>query len=265
MAVFKKKNSKNKLKASITNKGKILASLKKGLIPILLILVIFLLYLGVKTIFIDSPYLQIKSIKVIGKVDYAKLEDLNIFQSVKGKNIFTVNVRDIASVIHENYPEFKKVTVRRVMPDMLEIVIISRVPIALVKIFKHFYIDEEGVVLSDDIKVKKDLPVISGISIWSRPKRGEAIRSNRINSALAILKLVKQTGMAANYDIKRIDVSDIKNVIFYLDDNLEIKMGHGNLLEKLNKLSTMLSDPKIDINNLSYIDLRFKDIVMGPK
>ncbi|MCK4462997.1 MAG: cell division protein FtsQ, partial [Candidatus Omnitrophica bacterium] len=134
-----------------------------------------------------------------------------------------------------------------------------------IKAFKYFPVDEEAVVLSPQSEAKEGLPIITGISIWARPKKGEILRSNRINSALALLKGINESKILTEYEVERIDVSNIRNITFYLDNGLEIKIGHGNLREKLKKLSIILSDPKIDINNLKYVDLRFKDAVLGPK
>ncbi len=266
MALIKKKDNIKKLKIPIVIKRNIVFTLlKKSIIPLMAICLVLFLYQGIKLIFVKSPYFKISRIDIIPGTDLVNLDKSEVLESLKGKNIFTVDIKNTARAIHTDYPELKKVVVKRVMPDMLQVVIVPRIPVALIKAFKYFPVDEEAVMLSPQSDVKEGLPIITGISIWARPKKGEILRSDRINSALALLKGIKESKILTEYSLQRIDVSNIRNIAFYLDNALEIKIGHGDLREKLKKLSMVLNDPKIDIDNLEYIDLRFKDTVLGPK
>ncbi len=266
MAIIKRKDNIKKLKIPvIIKRNRVFALLKKSIILLIAICLILLLYQGIKLIFVKSPYFEISKIDIIPKTDLVNLDKSGILQPLKGKNIFTVDIKNIARAIHAGYPQLRKVVVKRVMPDMLEVVIVPRIPVALVKSSKYFPVDEEAVILSPQSEAKGNLPVITGIPFWTRPKKGEILRSNRINWALALLKGIDKSNVLTEYRLERIDVSNIRNIAFYLDNGLEIKIGHGDLQEKLKKLSTLLKDPKIDINNLKYVDLRFKDAVLGPK
>lgn len=266
MAIIKRKDNIKKLKIPVIIKRNIVfALLKKSIIPLIGICLVLLACQGTKLIFVKSPYFEISKIDIIPKTDLVNLDKTGILQPLKGKNIFTVDIKSTARAIHADYPQLRKVLVKRVMPDILQVVIVPRIPVALIKSFKYFPVDEESVILSPQPEAKEGLPIITGISFWTRPKKGEILRSNRISWALSLLKGINESGILTGYRLKRIDVSNIRNIAFYLDNGLEIKIGHGNLQEKLKKLSMLLRDPKIDINNLEYVDLRFKDAVLGPK
>ena len=266
MAIIKRKDNIKRLKIPvIIKRNRVFALLKKSIIPLIAICLILLMYQGIKLIFVKSPYFEISKIDIIPETDLVNLDKSEALQPLKEKNIFTVNIKNTARAIHADYPELKKVVVKRVMPDILQVVIVPRIPVALVKAFKYFPVDKEAVIFSPQSEAKEGLPVITGISFWTRPKEGEILRSNRIDWALALLKGIDESKVLTGYKLERIDVSNIRNIAFYLDNGLEVKIGHGDLLEKLKKLSMLLNDPKIDINNLEYVDLRFKDAVLGPK
>lgn len=266
MAIIKRKHNIKKLKIPVVIKrNRMFTLLKKSIIPLIAIYLVLLAYQGIKLIFVKSPYFEISKIDIMPETYSANLDKSEILRPLKEKNIFTVDIKNTARAIHADYPELRKVVVKRVMPDILQVVIVPRIPVALVKDFKYFPVDGEAVILSPQSEAEEGLPVITGISFWSRPKKGEVLRSNRIDWALALLKGIDESKVLTGYRLERIDVSNIRNIAFYLDNGLEVKIGHGSLREKIKKLSTLLNDPKVDINNLEYVDLRFKDAVLGPR
>ena len=58
---------------------------------------------------------------------------------------------------------------------------------------------------------------------------------------------------------------DIKNLSFYLNDTLEIRIGYENFGQRLGHLRKTLRDPRFAVAKIKYIDLRFDDIVISPK
>lgn len=63
----------------------------------------------------------------------------------------------------------------------------------------------------------------------------------------------------------RIDASDINELSFYLDDDLEIRIGYENFKERLNNLKVTLRDSRLLKDRVKYIDVRYEDVTIGPK
>lgn len=266
MANIKKKNSSKKIKIPAAIRRNILARLfKKAIIPVIMICLAFIVYHGVKYAFKKSSFFIIETIDIKGRTALTDLHKSEAVRSCKGKNIFTLNIKELSKVINKAYPEFKKVAVKRVLPNTLEIAVQDRIPVALIKSYKYFPIDKDAVCLSSDMAIKEDLPVISGLSIWMRPESGKALEDERINAAFYIIKTVREMKILGKHKIARIDISNLKNILFYLDNGLEIRVGEEELNNKLMKMKAIFTDPKIDIDNLDYIDLRFKEAILGPK
>ncbi|MCK4463975.1 MAG: FtsQ-type POTRA domain-containing protein, partial [Candidatus Omnitrophica bacterium] len=136
MAIIKRKGNIKKLKIPVIIKRNIVfALLKKSIIPLIAICLVLFAYQGIKSIFVKSPYFEISKIDIMPETDLVNLDKSVILGSLKGKNIFTVDIENTARAIRANYPELKKVVVKRVMPDMLQVVIVPRIPVALIKAF----------------------------------------------------------------------------------------------------------------------------------
>ncbi|MFC1644293.1 cell division protein FtsQ/DivIB, partial [Candidatus Omnitrophota bacterium] len=112
-----------------------------------------------------------------------KLEKLYV-----GQNIFTVDLKQAQALIEKDFPELRKVEVRRNLPDELEIDILSREPIAVIAAGKGIVIDREGVVLALG-EGDGDLVKIKGIKFFLiRPSRGEKVKSGVLSKALVLLE-----------------------------------------------------------------------------
>ena len=46
---------------------------------------------------------------------------------------------------------------------------------------------------------------------------------------------------------------------------LEVKIGQGHIKDKIVFLAGLILDANKDLSNIKYIDLRFKDVSIGPK
>jgi len=270
VAVIKKKSVKKKVKSPVSHERERLLFLLKRSIPYFisigcLIVGLFIL----RYLFLSIPYFKVKEIQVTGgdrSLQSMKvIEKAEALKMCKGENIFMVNIHELSAGIKDRYPEFKSVKVRRKMPNVLEVNVVPRIPVAMVKTFGYYPIDGEGVILSPEISSNNRLPVISGISIWTRPKIGVRLASGRVDLSLQLLDQLKHYDVIGKFGVQRLEVSNIRNILIFLGTGLEIRMGQDEFEDKLEHLVTILSDDKIDKSNLKYIDLRFKDPVLGTR
>jgi cell division protein FtsQ len=211
-----------------------------------------------------SPYFKLRDIEIIDKSGATELSAGGLLATYKGRNIFGINIHSISSQIKIDTPSIKDAIVRRALPNKLEINIIPRIPVAKIKGARYFPIDRTGMVLSPDIETGR-LPVIMGLSMWVRPKVGAEIKNAQIQNAFLLIDALDESSSVSDYTVSTIDVSNHKNLSFYLVNGVEIKIGNEDFLERLGRLNTTLSKPGLDKENIRYIDLRFKDVVIGPK
>jgi cell division septal protein FtsQ len=127
-------------------------------------------FYGIRHFFLNSSFFAIREIVVNKDLGYSfregerKLERLYL-----GRNIFTVDLKQVQVLIKNDFPQFKKVEVRRNLPEALEVDIVSRGPAALIDTGGGIIIDAEGVVLNVGEK-SEGLIKIKGISFFlNRP------------------------------------------------------------------------------------------------
>jgi len=264
--VIRRKSGKKSAKIPIIIKKNmpLLFFRKSGILLVILCVLLFLSYL-VKQIIIKSPFFIVKKIEITPKTNLVTVDNYWALKSLRNKNIFKINGKDVSRNIKKDYPQVRRVIVRRVLPDTIEITVVQRIPFAIVKSFSYFTIDRDAVVLSQTTEGDKKLPVISGVSMWSRPKIGQIFAADGINTALYILEYAAQSNILLGYKIDSVEISNTRNLKFFLDNGLEVRIDNEAVREKFKKLSTIIKDPKINLKSLQYVDLRFKDAVMGPK
>lgn len=214
----------------------------------------------------NSRYFKLESVEVVDvSCAAAGLETDGSLQANMGRNIFDIDIASLASRIETTYPAIKKAVVKRILPNRLEIDIIPRLPVAKIKDRRgYFPVDKTGMVLSPDMKSGR-LPVIIGFSMWRRPRAGERLKNEQLKNTFRLIDAINETSVSLYYEVTTIDASSNRNLSLYLGSGIEVKIGGEDFSGRLKKLKEILADPDLDKDNIKYIDLRFKDVVIGPK
>ncbi len=237
---------------------------KNNVKRILRVAVIFVLIAAIYLFLGNSRYFKLDTIEVIDKSHATALKAGDLLSVYKGRNIFNIDIDSLSSQIKRDIPTIKHAIVKRVLPNKLEIDIIPRVPIAKIKSHRYFPIDRTGMVLSPEIKTEK-LPIITGFSVWLSIKVGTKLENPQVRNAFLLIDALEESAILSDYAVSAIDVSNYRNLSFYLENGIEVKIGSEDFLDRLNRLKTTFASPKLDKENIKYIDLRFKDVVIGGK
>lgn len=233
----------------------------KKILPFIIVLILILSsYVFLK----NSPYFSVKKISIVDIGHASGIEASDLARIYKGRNIFTIDIKSLSSRIKDDHFFIKEVVVRIVFPDMLEISILSRVPIAKIKSKGYLLIDSAGMVLPPRL-ANEELPVITGVSLWVRPRVGEKIKNQKIKNALILLKALEENSVIRKYGLEKINARDARDLSFFLKNGIEVKIGDEEFPTRIKRLSTTLSDVSLDKDNIRYIDVRFRDVVIGPK
>lgn len=184
---------------------------------------------------------------------------------LKGKNIFSIDLRKESGYILNSFPEYANVKMAKVLPERVFADFIKRIPVAFIKLYRYFAVDDAGVIFYSQFQPEESgLPVIAGLEtkIFG-PKPGKKYNIKELSLALSVVRETKRNKMPESYKIKRIDVASMANASFLIEDReaklLEVKLGADNIRYKIAMLGGLLAAARKDIGSIKYIDLRFKE------
>ncbi|MDD5496256.1 MAG: cell division protein FtsQ/DivIB [Candidatus Omnitrophica bacterium] len=259
-----KRSKKAKLKLPVFFEDLKAIIVKKLIAALVVAVFILVLIFLVKAFLGGSSYFDLKQVEVNGlsEMEPSNRVNVEILDAYRGKNIFKINLKTLASYLQGRYPNAKHVTVMRDLPDKLSVSFYFRKPVALLSDAGYCPVDDEGFIVSNlDPSAVKDLPSISGVYTGLNTR---SIESRNLKSALELLKEIKKARYMSRYKISRIDAGDPKAMSFYINE-LEIRIGNENLKERLERFRKLLKDPRLAIDRVRYVDLRFDDVVIGPR
>ncbi|MCK5012399.1 MAG: cell division protein FtsQ/DivIB [Candidatus Omnitrophica bacterium] len=219
---------------------------------------------GVIYLFENTKYFKIQSITIDPSLQFINKRDL---RNLKGKNIFEIDLKAIQRRLSYKYPQASELKVMKRFPNRIAVVAKQRHPLAQVQIKDRIAtLDEEGVVLSSGGQARKDLPLIVGVRGDSRKLvRGLPFKGADIQTALKITNLFQANKSLSSYSIDRINVENLSKIYFTLSNDLEVILDRNNTSQRIKVLGVVLSQGKLDMKHVKYIDLRFKEPIIGKK
>jgi cell division septal protein FtsQ len=235
----------------------------------ILVVLIFLIFASmlIKAFLQKSDYFKLRAVDVKASfLDPRAASSISnrIFNAYKSKNIFDINLKYIAQSIQNSYGDVRDVVAGISLPDRLVITLKLRRPVALIKSGKFYPVDEDGVILPGGSRVEalNDLPVINGLDIRTL---NSGMTGRNLDLTLELLGEIRRSRALSVFGVSSISVYDPRNMSFCLKNGVEVRIGQENFRERLNLLSKALKDPRLVMDNVRYIDVRFRDIVVGPK
>jgi hypothetical protein len=222
----------------------------------------------------NAEYFKIKDV-------FAREMNSTDFSYLLGKNIFSVDLNAQANYIQRFYPDCSKVKILRLLPNRLFVDCVKRRPIAIVKLYRFFAVDENGALFFTEVKPEEsDLPLIVGLEtkIFG-PKPGQKYEVGELTLATTIVKELRKNKVLKNVKVSRIDVSNAQQAMFTivlpvktqqspapanapLPTSFDVKIGQDNIKYKIALLSGVLVNAKNELSSIKYVDLRFKDPVI---
>ncbi|MCX5677707.1 MAG: cell division protein FtsQ/DivIB [Candidatus Omnitrophica bacterium] len=234
-----------------------------------LVVFLFLIFAAmlVKAFLRQSDYFKLRAVDIKASfLDPRAASSISsrVFNAYRSKNVFNINLKYIAQSIQSSYGDVRDVVASISLPDKLVISLKLRRPVALIKSGKFYPVDEDGVILPGGSRVEalNDLPVINGLDIRTI---NSGLTGKNLNLTLELLGEIRRARSLSSFGVSSISVYDPRNMSFCLKNGVEIRIGQENFRERLNLLSKALRDPRLALDNIRYIDVRFKDIVVGPK
>ena len=164
----------------------------KPVLMILLLCVVSLILIYAYDFTMQSTYFNIKKIKIEGNNRVNNNEIIDLGQIKKTDNLLSLNLTLLKKrIIH--HPWIQKVSIKRLIPSGLSIVINEETPLAIVKIenIAEILINNEGKPFKeyepavDDLK---DIPVITGLELIES-EDNYIFKGPLFNSVIKVLKM----------------------------------------------------------------------------
>ncbi|MFA5088214.1 MAG: FtsQ-type POTRA domain-containing protein [Candidatus Omnitrophota bacterium] len=186
---------------------------------------------------------------------------------LKGENIFDVDLKGIQNKLAHQYPQLSQVSVIKQFPNKILVKGKKRNIFAQVAIRNRWVtIDADGVALFESAEMDNRVPLIKGIKMKDpHVYIGYALPGEQLKVAVRIIKAFKSNGGFFDFPLLWVDVGNLSKISLSLFGNLEVIVDRYKIVQKLSTLELLLSQKKINFEEVRYIDLRFNEPVLRKK
>jgi cell division septal protein FtsQ len=216
---------------------------------------------------VNSPTFRLENVRVLNVGTMTQAQAFEFCELNPGKNLIGIDLVNVQQVIKRKHPEFKEVKVRRVLPNRIEVILKRRTPAAQVEFSRYVQVDKDLVILpGSSVTAFKNLMILKGTPA---PRGGlfvgATIGDANANKALKLADIIKRSNILKQHQLTAIDIQDPKNISLIVDGEIEIRLGNSHLIERLKILDQTIRTIEFDKSKVRYIDLRFDDVVIGPR
>ncbi len=217
---------------------------------------------------LSSSTFQITEVKILNAGAMTDAQAFDFCELKKGESLISLDLVGVQEVIKRKHPEFKEVRVRRVLPNQIEVFLKRRTPVAqAVFSSRYIQIDKDMVLLPGaggvafhNLTIIEGAPApVDGLFV------GVTLRDPATQKAVKLADAVKQSGVLRGHLLTHVNISDPNNIFLLVDGQIEIRFGGAHYMERLKILDQTLRRVPLDSSKIRYIDLRFDDVVVGPR
>ena len=223
--------------------------------------VFFTGYINTVEFLTSSPLFEVKDVMIDRSIQFI---DLRSLKDIKGNNIFKIDIKRIDRQIAENYPYIAQLRVVRQLPDRILVLAKKREPLMQIYFKKKYLIlDTQGVALYYT-REPTVLPQVYGIPLErSWLFLGEHIRGQELSKVVDILNSFKASPYLRRWRIHAVQAGNLSKIDVLVGENMHVILDQDDTQDKIELLQMLISANKIDLNQVKYIDLRFKEPVIA--
>lgn len=184
------------------------------------------------------------------------------------ENIFSADLESLQARLSKQHPEALKIWTWRLLPNRIVVEVVQRTPVAQVFHGGRYYpIDKEAVILTRNSGARKEgLCVLSGIEgKTGKIATGTRCLTKNFKKAIELLEEVEVSNASRYLGEFTIDCTDPENLLIITQRELEVRMGAEDYKKRVAYLKDVMDRLKNEAATIRYIDLRFDDVVIGPK
>ncbi len=251
---------------------RMLSGLRQGMfysLPYILSLTaIGLLFGTVIAYALNSSTFQLTEVQILNAGPITQDRAFDFCELRKGENLVNLDLVGVQQVIKRKHPEYKEVRVRRVLPNRIEVLLKRRTPAAQMAFSSRFIqVDKDLVLLPGaGTSAFRNLTVIQGAPAPAEGLFvGVVLRDPATQKAVKLSDVIRQSRVLRGHALTHVDITDPGNFVLMVDGQIEIRIGGNHFMERLKILDQTLKSVVLDPSKIRYIDLRFDDIVIGPR
>jgi len=229
---------------------------------------ILFLFFGVRQMLHADPYFQVEKITVFpaGILSEAELHFLEV--KTKGKSLIDINLKELSQNLERN-PNVERAEVVRILPKQLNIYVMKRLPMLQIQLRPdgpYYFISNDQLVTAIQEQARPDLLVLED---YGSPKKNYSVgmlyQNPHFASLRSILNSIRNEPIFRRELLTKLTTDNMGNVSLFLKDGLELKMGKQlNLSEGAQMaLNSVLKSQ--ERNEMLYLDLRYRDIIVKKK
>jgi cell division septal protein FtsQ len=224
----------------------------------------FWAYTSARSFALTSNYFKIKNIVVDSGLQFIEKDDLS---GLIGQSIFHVNIQKLHKKLAYKYPPISELKIIKKLPNQLFVTAKRRAAVAQISAgTKVFTIDEWAIVLSLTAKRDEKIPLIKGAGLGSaKVDLGLPLKNTNLQRALEVLAAFKKEKDLQKLELKEIDVTNLSEIVCQLSNDVSAILDWDRIPEKMDILGLVLSKAQLDLKEVKYIDLRFKEPIIGKK
>ena len=205
---------------------------------------------------------------------------IGLREKIKGKSLFSLDIKSISSNLSKTHPGYKEIYVYREFPSSVVVEATKRIPFAQIKDRRYYPVDKEAVIINEgELKPLDGLIPLEIGEYRHSLRKGSNIKSEKLEQAFNLIDALRDQGLLeGNGQVKLINSSQLEAVYFIfaqkdsqeqdwsLSEGIKIIVGKGDFGRKVKLFKDLISQElKGKMSSVNYIDLRFKRVYMDFK
>ena len=170
----------------------------------------WLLY-GIASFLFASPQMALihpQQVMISGTQNISRAAVLDLFGADRGHNVLLIPLEERRRQL-ESMPWIQRATVRRALPNLIQVEIVERVPVAFLRQGSELaMIDADGIILDRPVEGDFNFPVVTGINT-QLPRED---RSQRMEMFVNFLREIDRAHSGASGQVSEVDLSDAHDV-----------------------------------------------------
>jgi len=228
----------------------------KGALGLALVASLTLLVLTAREYFQRAVPVNVGEVSIMGCMNVTESELVNLANVDFKASLANLDLREISSRLAK-HPWVEKAKVKRDWARRALIIEVQeRIPQALMLLDDLYLVDRHGEVFKKvEPRDQLDFPVLTGLDTREVMERDPQAVS-LISQALELLGILGHRKIFTIRDVSEIHLSKQSGLtIFTLKGGIPIRLGSGELGDKINRLEKVLPDLQQKIKEVEYLDL----------
>lgn len=224
---------------------------------------------------LTSPALALANpsqVDLAGNHFVSRASVLEIFSPDRGRSVLRVPLAERRAQL-EALPWVERATVRRALPNRIEVEIVERTPIAFLRDGSDlFLVDKQGMILDRPVEADFRFPVVTGIT--AAMARDD--RARRMQLMSDFMEQIRQVRSDAGDSVSEIDLSDASDVQTTfaglqgaggaVPGALLVHFGDADFHDKFQVLLNNIGQWEAAAGRVASVDLRFeREVVVNPE